>query len=687
MLLNMSSMSGHEGTPLHASHLQPLLDALETPCALVDSSYRILRTNPAFRDLHTDQQGDLVGQRVPDVLGESSFDAAIRAPLDQCLNGQAPDGQPQPARLRLDNRDLDARCFPLPPTEAGEALAGLVMTDQTAHHRDKQQIHKLLSVLELSPSPILITDLEGVIEYVNPAFKQSSGYDEDELLGQTPAVVKSDSTPQSVHRDMWRQIRSGNTWSGELENRRKDGHPYREYTLIAPLKDEAGNTVNYAAIKQDATPLDPLTGLYTRVGFSTAVQDWLDHEGWQAEAIVVTLDIVNLRDINDAYGYAGGDQLLCDYTQRLRAFATEADLVGRMGNGEFTLFLPVAPEEDIESKLQRLTGHLAVPLEIDGVAIQIAIRLGFTRLGTERRSAETLLREAETALFQHRSEPTLPWVAYDDDLAAQSRARIGLTREMQSALQHDEFELHFQPKVALSTGQMVSAEALLRWNHPTRGLVSPGVFIPVAEQSQLIAPIGEWALRRACQHLRAWRDAGLDLVRVAVNVSFVQFRSGRFPALVQQILEETGIEAEQLSLEITESVFVKASPTLLRQMQALRDMNVRLSLDDFGTGYSSLLYLQQYPFDEIKIDHAFVKRLMDDSFSRDIIEAVKMLAQALDAEIIAEGIESPAVRDTLIGMGLEHGQGFYYSWPLEAEDFQWLLERGSQLPLSPEQRT
>lgn len=684
MLLSMSAF-GHEGFPAFQKSLQQLLDASEAPCAVVDRAYRFVWANVAYHDLCAREQGDLAGQSMAHVLGEAHFEAVVRPCVDGCLSGQDQRSQRQPPSTRADRRDLEVGYHPLRPAESGEPLVGILVADRTEQHRDEQRIQQLMSILQLNPSPIIITDSQGIIEYANPAYEKSSGYTEDELLGNTPALVKSDNTPHWVHRAMWQQIRSGNIWTGELENRNRNGRLYREYTLIAPIQDDEGEAVNYVAIKQDTTPLDPLTGLYTRVGFSLTVQDWLDHGGWQTDAIVVTLDIVSLRDINDAYGYKGGDQLLCDYTHRLLSFASEGDLVGRMGNGEFTLFLPMAPADSIEGELHRLVDHLSLPFEIQGVDIQIPIRLGFTRLGTAQRPVTSLLQEAETALHHHRSETTLSWVAYNNDLAEQSQERIGLTRDLRRALQNGEFEVHFQPKVELSTGRLIAAEALLRWNHPTRGLISPGLFIPIAEQSQLIAPIGEWALRRACQHLRAWRDEGLDLVRVAVNVSFVQFRTGRFPELVRQVVDETGIEPEQLSLEVTENVFVKASPTLLEQMQALRDMNVRLSLDDFGTGYSSLLYLQQYPFDEIKIDQGFVRQLIDNSFSRDIIEAVKLLAQALDAEIIAEGIESAAVRDELIDMGIDHGQGFYYSWPLEAEDFRWLLERGSRLPLTPDQ--
>ena len=234
----------------------------------------------------------------------------------------------------------------------------------------------------------------------------------------------------------------------------------------------------------------------------------------------------------------------------------------------------------------------------------------------------------------------------------------------------------------LLDGSLISAEALIRWHHPQRGLQPPGLFIPIAEQSQLIGPIGDWALRDACRQLRSWREDGLEIVRVSVNVSVVQFAPGDFPAKVRSALEDFGVDPAALSLEITESVFERHSDALTAQLRELHDLGVQLSLDDFGTGYSSLLYLQRYPFDEIKIDRAFVSKLLEDEYSRNIVRSVIDMAAALGANVVAEGIESPAITAALLELGVQVGQGFYYSLPLASEDFRWLLEKRSPLPLT-----
>jgi len=619
----------------------------------------------------------------------------IRTVFNECVEK----GTPYDEELQI----IDARGQPLQVREVGEPVfdeKGRItqvqgaFQDISGQRKKEAELRRLSHIVEQAPAAIAITNLEGHIEYVNPAFEQFSGYSMGELLGKTPALIQSGDTSATIYRELWDTIRSGRIWKGELKNRRKDGTPYWESEVISPLKNELGRITHYVAIKQDITALkeaeqqlsrmafeDRLTGLQSRLGFNWQLQHHMETHGWQSSAAVAVINIIGLRNINDAYGYEIGDQLLAEFSRRLQEESEEPDLAGRLGGDEFTLLLLPESSEALEAELRRLVDSLLAPFELDGIVIEIGVRLGYTRLGERARPVEDLLRESERALFRHGSEAIQPWVAYSDRLREEDEQRIALTRELRQAIAENQFELHFQPKVDLATGTLIACEALIRWNHPTRGLVSPGVFIPIAEQSQLIAPIGEWVLRRACQHLREWRDAGLQPVRVAVNVSVVQFQMGDFAGQVRAVLEECGVAPQELALEVTESVFEQESNVLLAQMCELRDMGVWLSLDDFGTGYSSLLYLQRYPFDEIKIDQGFVFHMLDAPFNRNIIEAVMMLARALNAEVIAEGIESDEVVQALLAIGCRSGQGYFYSMPLEAEDFCWLLEQRSLLPL------
>lgn len=428
---------------------------------------------------------------------------------------------------------------------------------------------------------------------------------------------------------------------------------------------------------------DPLTGLSSRNGFERDLRHRFAHGGWRADSFVAMLDVVNLRDINDSQGFETGDRLLIELGRRLQARTGGAGLAGRTGGDEFVVYVAPGAGETSASVLQQFERITEEPFELAGSAIEIELRIGYTELGDRQRPPEDLMREAELALSENREnlEARRRRVRYSEAIAKRTLQRIRLNDELRHALEAEEFELHFQPKVNLADGSMISAEALLRWHHPERGLQPPGLFIPIAERSQLIGPIGDWALREACRQVREWRDAGLAIVRISVNVSLVQFQLGGFPARVRAALEDYDIAPSELSLEITESVFESHSDQLLAEIRELHDLGVRLSLDDFGTGYSSLQYLNRYPFDEVKIDRAFVSGLLDEHYSRDIVRSVMSVADALGAEVVAEGIESPAIAIALRELGCETGQGFYYSMPLEAEDFRWLLENHSTLPL------
>lgn len=427
---------------------------------------------------------------------------------------------------------------------------------------------------------------------------------------------------------------------------------------------------------------DALTAMPSRNGFIYGLQARVDAAGWEPDAMVVVLDIRGLRDINDLHGYAVGDQLLRAIGPRLQQQAGEDAIVARIGGDEFALLLPEHPGRSAAERRAAIDLGFAQPFHIESLSIEVSALFGYTRLGDEPRGFEDLLREAEIALFQTgHGDAASAWIPYTSGLHDEARQRTRLTRDLRRALQRDEFQLHFQPKVNLRSGRLVGSEALLRWMHPEFGLQSPASFIPAAERSRLIAPIGDWAIREACRWLSVWHREGLEIVRVAVNVSVVQFMVGDLAETVRQALAEFNVPPGGLTLEITESVFERESDALLRQLRTLHEMGVRLSLDDFGTGYSSLLYLQKYPFDEIKIDRGFVQQMVTDDYDRKIVSTVIGIAGGLDAEVVAEGVETAAVRDALTELGCYIGQGFYYSFPLETEDFRWLLEKRSTLPL------
>ncbi len=429
---------------------------------------------------------------------------------------------------------------------------------------------------------------------------------------------------------------------------------------------------------------DQLTGALSRSGFTAELESRLSGSRWDTGGMVVILDLINLRHVNDANGFDVGDQLLHAIASRLREAAGGDGLVGRAGGDEFMIYMPGQDAESAASRRERLREVFGEPFRINSFPIEMSGRFGFTELDGRPRPADQLLREAELALFQgsDRRNPNR-WSAYTAELDRQTRERVQLTGELRQALEQDQFELHYQPKVDIRTGRIVAAEGLIRWRHPERGLVSPGVFIPVAEQSQLIGPMGDWVMDRACRIVRGWRDEGLKVVPVSVNVSVEQFNLGRFRERVNEAMKHNRVSKQDLVLEITESVFDRDQEEegVLQHLRLLHEDGVRLSLDDFGTGYSSLMYLKKYPFDEIKIDRGFVNGMLVDSYSREIVQTIIGFARVIGADVVAEGVETLEQGSALLDMGCQVAQGFYYSKPLPESEFRALLAGGQTLPI------
>lgn len=421
---------------------------------------------------------------------------------------------------------------------------------------------------------------------------------------------------------------------------------------------------------------DPETGLLTRNGFVRELEQMIDERGWDEQAMVVTIDVQGQRNINDVHGYDVGDRLLVEIGRRLSEQAEPDGITARIGGDEFVVYLPASNDRDQQAQRDALAQALQRPFSIGTVWIEVSGSFGYTVLGMQPREAEMLVHEAEIARFEAGKRRGTEWAAYTLELDRVARQRVEMTDALRTALAKHQFELHYQPKIALQSDAIIGCEALLRWNHPEWGSQRPDVFMPIAEQSQLIGPIGNWVLREACRQLRAWQDAGLEIGRMAVNVSVVQFRLGGFTERVRKAIDAHGIDPSSLVLEITESVFEQEAATLKTQMRELHDLGVRLSLDDFGTGYSSLLYLQQYPFDEIKIDMGFVRHMLEDPYSRTIVRTVLGIADAIGADAVAEGVENDEVRNALIEMGCKMGQGYCFSPPLPADRFPGLLESG-----------
>ena len=605
------------------------------------------------------------------------------------------------------------------------ALAGTIQ-DITEHKEAEKELEaaqemlcstneRLVQALSVSralvnslPANVALLDRNAVIIDVNEQWRRRAaryGFDESDTdVGADYLKLCENSMDENAEHAVivasgLRSVLDGtvDAFSHDYPARREGDRGWFRVTitpLAASLVDDGqhGAVVMHVDItesmlaKQELNRLayeDRLTGALSRAGFVQVLSERLEQNGWEPAAALVMLNVRRQREINDVHGYAVGDVHLAEIAGRLGRLTDNRGIVGRTGGNEFMVFLPELSHTDAEDARLMLLDIFETPFFIQGATIESSASFGYTRFGPAPRSAENLVREVELALFESRhGELRQSWTEYTLELDEQNTQRIQVTKELRTALAENQFELHFQPKVELANGRLVSCEALIRWRHPEKGLQSPALFIPIAERSQLIGPIGDWVIHEACRCLRQWMNAGLEVVSVAVNVSLVQFSLGDFTATVRSALEEHGVPPWSLTLEITESVFERESTELLQQLLALHELGVRLALDDFGTGYSSLLYLQKYPFDEIKIDQGFVADMLDDPYSHEIVKAVIGIAGGLGVEVVSEGIENAATRDTLVALGCPVGHGYYYSFPLGTEGFRQLLERRAPLPLA-----
>lgn len=542
-------------------------------------------------------------------------------------------------------------------------------------------LRKLTLGIENSANGVMITDVNGNIEYVNRKFTQVTGFSADEAIGRTPRILKSETTPREVFSNLWETIVRGEEWRGELQNRRKNGEIYWSVASISPLRDEHGRITHFIANVEDISErknaeatiehlayYDPLTDLPNRRMLQDRLVLAIRRSQRHGSAMALLyLDLDGFKHINDNLGHPSGDRLLQEMAGRYRTLLRDDDLVCRLGGDEFAVILhDILHEEDVALVANKLLTATSLPMHFESAEVLVTASIGVALFPKDGEDSKTLERNADIALYHAKGEGKNTFRFFADELTTSSRDRIAMEHGLRYALERNELTLLYQPKVDLTSGRVVGVEALLRWNSPAFGFVSPVRFIPLAEETRLIIPIGEWVLQTACRQQVLWREQGLDL-QLAVNLSSVQFKS---PGLLQQIallLDQTGIEPEQLELELTESVLIEKPDDAVRTLEGLRSLGCGIAIDDFGTGYSSLSYLKNLPITVLKIDRSFVRDLVHDSGDRAIARSVVELAKSLDMHTVAEGIEQQEQQHILQGLGCTYGQGFLYSRPVAAD--------------------
>ena len=604
-------------------------------------------------------------------------------------------GEPAPNVYETVFMTKDRQAVPVELTAAkttwqGEPAGLVFLHDIRERLRTEEQMRKLSSALEQIADSVVITDRQGIIEYVNPGFEKTTGYSRDEALGQTPRLVKSGKQGAAFYKKLWDTILAGDVFSEVFVNRHKDGSLYYEEKTISPLKGPAGQVTHFVATGKDVTERmqaqerlqhmaqhDALTELPNRVLFLDRLKQAVARARWHERLVAVLfVDMDRFKTINDTLGHEVGDKLLQALAERFTTSVREGDTVARFGGDEFVVLLDdVASEKDIGVVAQKVLEALAPPFAIDGQDLYITASIGVSLYPNDGEDSTTLLKNADIAMYRAKDLGKNTYQFYSADMSARAFERLTLESSLRHAIERNEFRLYYQPQIDTASGAILGVEALLRWQHPDFGLVSPAEFIPLLEETGLIVPTGDWVLRTACEQLRAWHAAGWPQLRMAVNLSPRQFQTAGLAQSVERVLSTLGCDPGLLELEITESVLLRHTAATLETLEALHALGVRMAIDDFGTGYSSLSYLRRYSIDTLKIDRSFVHDVPDDADDSALASAIIVLAQSLKLDVIAEGVETEAQRDFLRERGCHQMQGYLFSRPLPAEDITRLLEK------------
>ena len=562
----------------------------------------------------------------------------------------------------------------------------------------EDQLQLAAKVFENAIEGVMITDPEGIIQSVNPAFTSITGYSAEEALGKNQRVLQSDRHDPLFFENILKTLQETGRWQGETWSRKKSGEAYPQWTSITANNDYRGKTKHYVSVFHDISEVkqsreqdryrenhDALTDLPGKTLFKDLLGQSLTRARRnKTKLAVLFLDLDHFKKVNEGLGHFKGDQTLKSVAERLKGVLRKDDTLARWGGDDFTIVLEnIKGPEGAVKVARNIQKALSEPFQLDERSIHLTASLGIALYPDNGEDTDTLIKNADHALYLGKEKGRNYYQLFTPSMNTITADHLELEADLRKALEREEIRVYYQPKLDLSTGAIIGMEALARWKHPVKGFISPAVFIPLAEESGLIAPMGAWILREACRHAKAWVDDGYSSLHVGVNISAVQFGRQNLPKKVAAILEETGLDPRHLELEVTESLVMRDVASAIATMREIRRMGVSFSMDDFGTGYSSLSYLKQFPISSLKIDRSFILEIATDPNAAAIAGAIISLAHNLGLKVVAEGAETQEHIRFLRERRCDMVQGFIFSPPIPHEDFTKLLQSGKRLEAAP----
>jgi diguanylate cyclase (GGDEF)-like protein/PAS domain S-box-containing protein len=657
---------------------------------VVDESDRIVLANKQFA-LNFEIPADLIGTRDDLVVRKHVMDK-VEDPdafIERVKHLNSNREERSRDELRFKNgKRFDRYSAPLIDLKGRYRGRIWYFRDITDRIEAEERLRLWSRVLSQSAEGIFVCDVQERILMVNAAFEQVTGFSADEVLGKTPRILQSGRHDRTFYTDMWKSVMETGAWRGEMWNRRKDGELFVEWLSISAVYDDKGALTQYVGIFSDITTRkraeekivhlahhDALTDLPNRI----LLMDRLDQAIKAAprrnqKVAAVFIDLDRFKEVNDSLGHEVGDLLLQTLAQRLSDSVRREDTVARIGGDEFVVIVQdLRDAQDVAAFAQKLLSCLERPVTLSGYQLTPTASIGISLYPDDATTAPDLIRNADAAMYRAKGAGRNTYQFYTSDMNQRALEILSMQNSLRRAIERQEFVLHYQPQINLSSGSVVGAEALIRWNHPDRGLIMPRDFISIAEESGLIVDIGNWVIAEASRQAAVWENSGKLSIPIAVNVSAAQFRRGDFVEQAERSVRKHGLTPNRIELELTESIIMHNVDATRAAIEKLHDMGFQLSIDDFGTGYSSLNYLRRFPIDKIKIDQSFVADVTRDENAVSIVTAVIGLARSLKLKVLAEGVETVEQLEILREQRCDAAQGFLYSRALVPEEFEKLV--------------
>jgi diguanylate cyclase (GGDEF)-like protein/PAS domain S-box-containing protein len=678
---------------LREQNLEVTLNSIGDAVIATDANGMVVRMNPVAEKLTGWSLQDAKGQSVKSIF--CIIDASTREVIDNpvekvLLTGKTIYLSNHTLLIAKDGTEYHITDSAAPIRKDDDNILGMVLVfnDVSERKQAEEKIRTLLQAIEQSPVSVMITDTDANIEYVNSTFEKNTGYPMKEVLGQNPRILKSGNTPKQLYQELWQTISSGNTWHGEVLNRKKNGDLFWESAHIAPVLNESGDISHYLAVREDITlrkhqdekilhqaHFDALTDLPNRFLSLDRLSQLISEAERNSELVAVLfLDLDDFKKINDTLGHDIGDKLLVEAAARLQNEIRSGDTVGRLGGDEFIVLLGgLTDASDASPVVENLLNRFRDSFRIDGRELVLTASIGIAIFPDDGSTSSELLRNADSAMYYSKDDGRNTYSYFTKAMNQNVSRRLALEEQMHGALDRGEFQLFYQPKINIANSKIVGVEALLRWHNPTLGEISPDEFISIAEQTGLIVPIGEFVLTEALTMTPYWQNECGGSFTVAVNLSPRQFRDPNLVPFIERSLSESGIMNKTLELEITEGVLMSGHGYIAKALKNINTLGINIAMDDFGTGYSSLSYLRKYPFDVLKIDRSFVNDITVDKADRELVNAAIAMAHSLGLKVVAEGVETEEQLALLADQGCDIAQGYLFSKPVPADKISEMI--------------